>query len=46
VKGKNFIISSSIEIELNEKGLPDEDKIFSEMCDWLSTQIRNGIISP
>ncbi len=46
VKGKNLIISSSIEINLNEKGLPNENEIFSEMCDWLNTQIKNGIIAP
>lgn len=46
IKGKNFVISTSIDVNLNEKGILNEDEVFSEMCDWLTAQINNGAISP
>jgi hypothetical protein len=46
VQGKDLRISSDLEVKVNEKGLPDEDDIFNEMCSWLKEQIKNGVIAP
>jgi hypothetical protein len=46
VYGKDLKISSAIEIAVDDKGLPKEDDLYSEMHSWLHEQLKNGIISP
>lgn len=46
IKGKELRISSDVEFEIDEKGLPKQSNLFETMTGWLEEQIRNGVVPP
>lgn len=46
VKGQELRISSDIEFEIDERGLPKQKPLFETMTTWLKEQIRNGVVPP
>lgn len=46
VRGKDLKMFSEIDINVNLKGIPDEEKLFMDMRSWLQKQIQNSVIAP
>ena len=46
VRGKELKISTEMDVEILRNGLPDEDKLWASMAQWLLGVISNGIVDP
>jgi hypothetical protein len=46
VSGSELKISGTISVPGSSNGLPDEDKAWEALADWLAGQIRNGVVDP
>lgn len=45
VQGSELKISTKRSVTINDKGLLDEVQLYSDMCDWLETLLKNGAVS-
>lgn len=46
VSGHDLKVSGTVEAVMLANGLPDEDKVWEKMTEWLGSQIKNGVVDP
>lgn len=46
VRGQELKISSTLEVEVHANKLPDEQKLWDSMGQWLTSQLENGVVDP